>query len=171
MNFLWDILRLPSSRRAALGLYVNLTLWRTRVANQLPYAFLHIGARCTAHYAAVPCSETWGGGENMRGKIPPSQKLAPYSPNRFSSEEQWMIIALGKGMNSWNKKESVCNTDYLTREQLMFCFIWEFHLCHHVELRCFIISHFCHWYLNTGQIPVRGLRFSFNDFIMPLQRR
>ena len=25
-NFLWDILRLPSSRRAAQGLYVNLTL-------------------------------------------------------------------------------------------------------------------------------------------------
>ena len=40
-NLLWDILRLPSSRRAALGLYVTLTLWRGRGANQPPYALLH----------------------------------------------------------------------------------------------------------------------------------
>ena len=38
---LWDILRLPSSRRASLGLYVILTLWRGRGANQPPYALLH----------------------------------------------------------------------------------------------------------------------------------
>ena len=40
-NLLWDILRLPSSRRAALGLYVILTVWRGRGANQPPYALLH----------------------------------------------------------------------------------------------------------------------------------
>ena len=50
-NLLWDILRLPSSRRAALGLYVILTLWWTRGANQRPYALLHIGARRAMHYA------------------------------------------------------------------------------------------------------------------------
>ena len=50
-NLLWDILRLPSSRRAALGLYVILTLWWTRAANQRPYALLHIGARRATHYA------------------------------------------------------------------------------------------------------------------------
>ena len=44
-NLLWDILRLLSSRRAALGLYAILTLWRGRGANQPPYALLHIGAR------------------------------------------------------------------------------------------------------------------------------
>ena len=38
---LWDILRLPSSRRAALGLHVFLKLWRGRGANQPPYALLH----------------------------------------------------------------------------------------------------------------------------------
>ena len=37
-NLLWDILRLLSSRRAVLGLYVILTLWRGRGANQPPYA-------------------------------------------------------------------------------------------------------------------------------------
>ena len=47
-NLLWDILRLPSSRRAALGLYVILTLWRGRGANQPPYALLH---RSSPHYA------------------------------------------------------------------------------------------------------------------------
>ena len=47
-NLLWDILRLPSSRRAALGLYVILTLWRTRGANQPPYASLH---RSSPRYA------------------------------------------------------------------------------------------------------------------------
>ena len=46
--FLWDILRLPSSRRAALGLYVILTLWRGRGANQPPYALLH---RSSPRYA------------------------------------------------------------------------------------------------------------------------
>ena len=40
-NLLWDILRLPSSRRAAMGLYVILTLWRGRGANQPPYTLLH----------------------------------------------------------------------------------------------------------------------------------
>ena len=40
-NLLWDILRLPSSRRAAQGLYVILTLWRTQGANQRPYTLLH----------------------------------------------------------------------------------------------------------------------------------
>ena len=35
------ILRLPSCRRAALGLYVNLTLWWAQGANQRPYALLH----------------------------------------------------------------------------------------------------------------------------------
>ena len=47
-NLLWDILRLPSSRRAALGLYVILTLWRGRGANQPPYALLH---RSSLRYA------------------------------------------------------------------------------------------------------------------------
>ena len=40
-NLLWDILRLPSSHRAALGLYVILTLWRAWGANQPPNALLH----------------------------------------------------------------------------------------------------------------------------------
>ena len=39
-NLLWDILRLPSSCSAALGLYVILTLWRIRGANQPPYTLL-----------------------------------------------------------------------------------------------------------------------------------
>ena len=47
-NLLWDILRLPSSRRAALGLYVILTLWRARGTNQPPYALLH---RSSPRYA------------------------------------------------------------------------------------------------------------------------
>ena len=47
-NLLWDILRLPSSRRAALGLYVILTLWQGRGANQPPYALLH---RSSPRYA------------------------------------------------------------------------------------------------------------------------
>ena len=47
-NLLWDILRLPNSCRAALGLYVILTLWRARGANQLPYALLH---RSSPRYA------------------------------------------------------------------------------------------------------------------------
>ena len=47
-NLLWAILRLPSSRRAALGLYVILTLWRGRGANQPPYALLH---RSSPRYA------------------------------------------------------------------------------------------------------------------------
>ena len=53
-NLLWDILRLPSSRRAALGVllyYVILTLWRAQGANQRPYALLHIGARRAIHCA------------------------------------------------------------------------------------------------------------------------
>ena len=50
-NLLWDIVRLPSSRRAVLGLYVNLTLWRARGVNQPPYALLHIGARHDMHCA------------------------------------------------------------------------------------------------------------------------
>ena len=53
-NLLWDILRLPSSRRAALGLYVILTLWRARGANHPPYAFLH---RSSPHYAL--CRRRW----------------------------------------------------------------------------------------------------------------
>ena len=40
-ELLWDILRLPSSRRAALGLYVILMLWRGRGVNQPPYTLLH----------------------------------------------------------------------------------------------------------------------------------
>ena len=40
-NLLWDIQRLPSSRRAALGLYVIFTLWRAPGTNQPPYALLH----------------------------------------------------------------------------------------------------------------------------------
>ena len=47
-NILWDILRLLSSRRAMLGLYVILTHWRTRGAKQRP--LLHIGARRATHY-------------------------------------------------------------------------------------------------------------------------
>ena len=47
-NLLWDILRLPSSRRAALDLYVILTQWRGRGANQPPYAMLH---RSSPRYA------------------------------------------------------------------------------------------------------------------------
>ena len=47
-NLLWDILRLPSSRRAALGLYVMLTLWRGRGTNQPPYTLLH---RSSPRYA------------------------------------------------------------------------------------------------------------------------
>ena len=50
-NLLWDILRLPSSRRAALGLYVILTLRRGRGANQPPYAFCCIEARRATHCA------------------------------------------------------------------------------------------------------------------------
>ena len=33
-----------------LGLYVNLTLWRARGANQRPYALLHTGARRATNY-------------------------------------------------------------------------------------------------------------------------
>ena len=40
-NLLWDILRLLSGRRAGLGLYVILTLWWARGANQPPYALLY----------------------------------------------------------------------------------------------------------------------------------
>ena len=47
-NLLWDILRLLSSRRAALGLYVILTLCRRRGANQPPYALLR---RSSPRYA------------------------------------------------------------------------------------------------------------------------
>ena len=47
-NLLWDILRLPSSRRAALGLYFILTLWRAWGVNQPPYALLH---RSSPRYA------------------------------------------------------------------------------------------------------------------------
>ena len=47
-NLLWDILRLPSSRRAALGLYVILTLWRGRGVNQPPYALLLRSSLCYA---------------------------------------------------------------------------------------------------------------------------
>ena len=52
-NLLWDILRLPSSHsnRAALGLYVILTLWRAQGTNQPPYALLHTGACHATHYA------------------------------------------------------------------------------------------------------------------------
>ena len=53
-NFLWDILRLPSSRRAGQGLYVNLTLGQVWDVNQRPYALLHIGARRATHYATGP---------------------------------------------------------------------------------------------------------------------
>ena len=57
-NLLWDILRLPSSRRAALGLYIILILaprpWG-QGTNQLPYALLHIGARCGMHCATLIC--------------------------------------------------------------------------------------------------------------------
>ena len=47
-NLLLDILRLPSNRRAALGLYVILTLWRGWGANQPLYALLHRSSRCYA---------------------------------------------------------------------------------------------------------------------------
>ena len=50
-NLLWDILRLPSSHRAVLGLCVILILWRARGANQPPYALLHVGARRAMHCA------------------------------------------------------------------------------------------------------------------------
>ena len=50
-NLLWDILRLPSSRRAALGLHVILTLWIGRGMTQPPYALLNIGTRCATHCA------------------------------------------------------------------------------------------------------------------------
>ena len=64
-NLLWDILRLLSSHRAALDLYVILTLWRARGANQPPCALLHIGARRAAPreikiimgYSALQCDE------------------------------------------------------------------------------------------------------------------
>ena len=45
---MWDILRLLSSCRAALSLYVILTLWRGRGTNQPPYALLH---RSSSRYA------------------------------------------------------------------------------------------------------------------------
>ena len=48
-NLLWDILRLPSSRRAALRLYVILTLYRGWDANQPPYTLIHIGAPRATH--------------------------------------------------------------------------------------------------------------------------
>ena len=41
-NLLWDILRLPSSRRVALGLYEYVILTLGRGANQPPYALLHM---------------------------------------------------------------------------------------------------------------------------------
>ena len=50
-NFLWDhIPRLLNRRRATLDLFVSLTLWRARGANQQPYILLHIGARRAMHY-------------------------------------------------------------------------------------------------------------------------
>ena len=55
-NLLWDILRLPSSRRAALGLYVILTLWRGRGANQPPYTLLH---RSSPRYALRHGRRQW----------------------------------------------------------------------------------------------------------------
>ena len=64
-NLLWDILRLPSSHRAALGLCVILTLWRARGANQPPYAVLHIGACRATHCATgddnnlLTCKSKW----------------------------------------------------------------------------------------------------------------
>ena len=48
---LWDILRLPSSRRGAVGLYVNLTLCRGLGVNQPPDALMHIGAHRAMHCA------------------------------------------------------------------------------------------------------------------------
>ena len=59
-NLLWDILRLLSSRRAALGIYVILTLWRGRGANQPPYVLLHIYELVMLHTA--PRETTWDDG-------------------------------------------------------------------------------------------------------------
>ena len=50
-NFVWDILRLPSSRRRVLGLHVNLTRWWAWGSNQRPYARLHTGPYCATNYA------------------------------------------------------------------------------------------------------------------------
>ena len=55
-NLLWDILRLPSSRRAAIDLYVILTLWRGRGANQPPYALLHRSSPRHALRRRLACS-------------------------------------------------------------------------------------------------------------------
>ena len=57
-NLLWDILRLLSSHRAALGLYVILTLWQTWGANQRPYALLHRNSACYALRHAIK-SNPW----------------------------------------------------------------------------------------------------------------
>ena len=51
MKLLWDILRLSSSRRAALGLYVILTHDEHRARTSPLYALLHIGALPSTHYA------------------------------------------------------------------------------------------------------------------------
>ena len=64
MKLLWDILRLWSSRRTALGLCVNLTLWQARGANKPPYALLYIGALCHGRNLVsvshiVLCNEVW----------------------------------------------------------------------------------------------------------------
>ena len=76
-NLLWDILRLPSSRRAALGLYVILTLWRTRGANQPPYASLHRSSLCYAlrhgrrrRDTDVSVMSSWGMTEGDLGQAP-----------------------------------------------------------------------------------------------------
>ena len=65
LTLLWDILRLPSSRRAALGLYVILILWRARDVKQPPYALLHRSSPCYAlrhgrqHEAPSPLSSNF----------------------------------------------------------------------------------------------------------------
>ena len=53
-NLLWEFLRLPSSHRAALGLYVILTLWRGRGSNQPPYAHLDLSKCPLLHKSLQP---------------------------------------------------------------------------------------------------------------------
>ena len=71
-NLLWDILILPSSYRAALDLYVNLTLWQGWVANQPPYALLYIGARRNTHCAT-------GDGFKLQSNWNPAYEIYTYS--------------------------------------------------------------------------------------------
>ena len=96
-NLLWDILRLPSSRRAALGLYVILTLWRGRDANQPPYALLH---RSSPRYALRHGRRQW---TIMDTSSTSHWQELPCDINIHST---WLENPVHKKMNDWKIPQS-----------------------------------------------------------------